>query len=199
MNYETKEIKTKNLIMKRGTKEDYMKVYEYDYSKLKGIDGIIKFVKQDLKKIENLFKKGVKKYFSNIKEAHMFDWIIYFDGKPIGNILTIEENINRKEIEVSFNVHPNYWGKGYMPEALQGVMEFLYESGYDSIICTYQDDNMKAKRVLDKLGFKPYKIIKDSMKSENGNMVDEYKTIMTKEDWFSKTGKLDKLKILGSL
>ena len=34
MNYETNEIKTQNLIMKRGKKEDYMKVYEYDYSDL---------------------------------------------------------------------------------------------------------------------------------------------------------------------
>lgn len=197
MNYETVEIKTKNLIMKRGEKEDYMKVYEYDYSKLKGIDGIMKFVKQDLKKIEILFKYGMKKYFNKIKKAHMFDWIIYLDNKPIGNILTGDENIDKKEIEVSFNIHPSYWGNGYMPEALAGVIEYLYSIGYDNIICTYQDDNMKAKRVLDKLGFKPYKILKDSSKSEKGNLIDEYKTIMTKEDWFSKTGRINK--ITGSL
>ena len=199
MNYETKEIRTKNLIMKRGLKEDYMKVYEYDYSKLTGIDGIIKFVKQDLKKIERLFKNGINKYFMNIKKAHMFDWIIYLNDAPIGNILTVSENEKESQIEVSFNLHPNYWGKGYMPEALEGVIEFLYENGYHSVICTYQDDNMKAKRVLNKLGFKPYKILKDSAKREKGNTIDEYKVIMTKEDWFSKTGQLDKLKILSSL
>ena len=61
-------------------------------------------------------------------------------------------------------------------------------------MCTYSDGNVKAKRVLDKLGFKPYKIIKDAWKSIKGNMIDDYKTIMTKEDWFSKTGKLQKIK-----
>ncbi len=200
MNYETNEIKTKRLIMKRGKKEDYMKVYEYDYSKLKGIDGIVKFVKQDLKKIEVLFKNGMKRYFSKIKKAHMFDWIIYLNDKPIGNIITTDEDISKKEIEVSFNLHPTYWGKGYMPEALEGVIEYLYVNGYDKIVCTYDDGNMKAKRVLYKLGFKPYRLIKDSFKSENGNLVDEYKVVMEKEDWFSKTGKLEKLNNLkGSL
>ncbi len=196
MNYETKEIKTKRLIMKRGKKEDYMKVYEYDYSELKGIDGIIKFVKKDLKRLELLFKNGMKRYFSKIKKGHMFDWIIYLNDSPIGNILTGDEDINKKEIEVSFNIHPSYWGKGYMPEALEGVIEHLYSIGYNNIICTYYDGNMKAKRVLDKLGFKPYKLVKDSFKSKNGNLVDVYKVIMTKEDWFSKTGRLDQLKVL---
>ena len=184
--------------MKRGLKEDYMKVYEYDYSKLKGIDGIIKFVKQDLKKLEELFKNGMAKYFNKIKEAHMFDWIIYLEDKPIGNIITIDENVSKKEIEVSFNIHPSYWGKGYMPEALEGVIEYLYENGFDSVICTYQDDNLKAKRVLDKLGFKPYALLKNTSLSDKGNMIDEYKTIMTKEDWFSRTGKIDKLKDIKS-
>lgn len=199
MNYETNEIKTQNLIMKRGEKEDYMKVYEYDYSKLKGIDGVFKFVKQDLKKIEILFKNGMRKYFNKIKKYHMFDWIIYLDNKPIGNIITGDEDSSKKSIEVSFNIHPTYWGKGYMPEALRGVIEYLYENGYDNVICTYFDGNMKAKRVLDKLGFKPYKLIKDSYTSKDGNLIDEYKVIMTKEDWFSKTGRLDKLKLLSSL
>lgn len=196
MNYETKEIKTKRLIMKRGKKDDYMKVYEYDFSELKGIDGIVKFVKKDLKRLELLFKNGMKRYFSKLKKGHMFDWIIYLNDNPIGNILTGDEDVNKKEIEVSFNIHPSYWGKGYMPEALEGVIEYLYLAGYDNIVCAYYDGNIKAKRVLDKLGFKPYKLLKDSFKSKNGNLVDEYKVIMTKEDWFSKTGRLDQLKVL---
>lgn len=195
MSYETIELETKHLIMKRGEKEDFCKVYEYDFSKLKNVDGICMLVKQDKEKIEALFKGGIKKYYSKIKKAHMFDWIIYFENEPIGNILTGEESLNEKKIEVSFNVHPSYWGNGYMPEALSCVMEYLYSLGYDNILCTYADGNIKAKRVLDKLGYKAYEIIKDSFTSENNNLVDEYKVIMTKEEWFSKTGQLERIKI----
>ncbi len=194
MNYETVLLKTKRLIMKRGEKEDFLKVYEYDFSKLKNIDGVCKLVKQDSSKIESWFKGGIKKYYAKIKKAHMFDWIIYYLEKPIGNILTEDETKEDNSIEVSFNMHPNYWGNGYMTEALACVIEYLFSLGYDSITCTYQDGNLKAKRVLDKLGFKAYKIMKDSYKTDIGNLIDNYVVIMSKDDWFSKTGRIKNLK-----
>ena len=196
MNYEIKELKSKHLIMKRGIKEDYLKVYEYDFNKLKSIDDIYLLEKQDHSKIENLFKGGEKRYFSKLKKAHMFDWIIYKDNNPIGNVLTTDESSN-KNIEVKINIHPDHWGKGYAKESLETIMDYLFSLGYDNIICEYEDGNLRAKRVLDKLGFKPYSIEKDLLKSAKGNLIDVYKTIMTKEDWFSKTGKL--VKIEGSI
>ena len=193
MNYETVELKSKRLIMKKGCKEDFLKVYEYDFSKLKNIDGICELVKQDLSKIESWFKGGIKRYYSKIKKAHMFDWIIYYENDPVGNILTTDEDKENNTISLNFNIHPSYWGKNFIEEALTSVMDYLYSIGYDNIVCKFCDGNLKAKRVLDKLSFKPYKINEDNYKSENGNMIDEYEVIMTKEDWFSKTGKLVKL------
>ena len=194
MNYETVELKSERLIIKKGEVKDFLKVYEYDFNKLKNVEGVCKLEKQESSKIYEWFKGGIKKYYSKIKKAHMFDWIIYLGDIPIGNVLTGEEIIDKKQIEVSFNIHPSYWGNGYMPEALSIVIEYLYLAGYESVVCTYSDGNVKAKKVLDKLGFKPYEIIKDSWKSSLGNMIDDYKTIMTKEDWFSKTGKICKIK-----
>ena len=40
-------------------------------------------------------------------------------------------------------------------------------------------------------------MLDDFIKSSNGNLIDLYKTILTKEDWFSRTTKINKLK--GSL
>ena len=196
MNYETIELKTKRLVIKKGEKEDFLKVYEYDFSSLQNVDDVFKLEKQDKNKIESWFKGGIKKYYSKIKKAHMFDWIIYIDGKAIGNVLTEDEE-DKKSINLSFNIHPNYWGKGYMPEALEMIINYLYSLGYDNIICSYLDGNTKAKRTLSKLGFKPYKIEKDFIKSSNCNLIDLYKTILTKEDWFSRTTKINPLK--GSL
>ena len=39
MNYETVELKTKRLIIKKGQKEDFLRDYEYDFNKLKNVDG----------------------------------------------------------------------------------------------------------------------------------------------------------------
>ncbi len=197
MNYETVELITDRLVLKKGTKNDFLKVYEYDFKKLRGIDGECELVKGENGDIESWFKKGQRKYYEKTKKAHMFDWIIYLNDEPIGNILTTTEDLENKTIEIAYNLHPNYWGNGYMLEATSRVMDYLYEIGYDNIICGYSDGNTKSKRVSEKLGFKPYKIIKDSWKSEKGNMIDDYKTIMSKEDWLSRTTKISKIK--GSL
>ncbi len=194
MNYETVILKTNRLIMQKGTKDDYLRVYEYDFNKLKNVDGECKLEKQDLSKINSWFNGGMKKYYSKLKKAHMFDWIIYYNNDAIGNVLTLEEDLFSKTIEISYNLHPSYWGNGFMPEALESAMSYLFSIGYDNIICTYSDGNIKSKRVLEKLGFKPYKIIKDSWKSDKGNMIDDYKTIMTKEDFLSRTSKINVIK-----
>lgn len=194
MNYETVLLKTNRLIMQKGTKEDYLRVYEYDFNKLKNVDGECKLEKQDLSKIDAWFNGGMKKYYSKLKKAHMFDWIIYYNNDAIGNILTLEEDLFNKTIEISYNLHPSYWGNGFMPEALESVIDYLFSIGYNNVICTYSDGNIKSKRVLEKLGFKPYEIIKDSWKSDKGNMIDDYKTIMTKDDFLSRTSKINVIK-----
>lgn len=194
MNYETVLLKTKRLIMKKGEKKDFLKVYEYNFNMLQNVDGICKLEKKDTTNMEKLFKDDIKKYYSKLKKAHMFDWIIYYNDEAIGNVLTNEENFDKKEIEVSFNIHPRNWGNGFMPEALTGVIDHLFSIGYESIVCSYLDGNIKAKKVLDKLGFKPYMIIEDEYKGGSGTLIDEYKTIMTKDNWLSKTGRMPKIK-----
>ena len=85
-------------------------------------------------------------------------------------------------------------GKWFYARGIESVINYLFSAGYNSVICTYSDGNIKSKRVLEKLGFKPYKIIKDSWKSDKGNMIDDYKTIMTKEDFLSRTSKINVIK-----
>ena len=190
MRYETIDLRTKNLVIKKGDLNSFLRVYEYDFNKLKNIDGIYKLEINNNDEIRKSFKNGKEAYYSKIKKAKMFDWILYFDDVPIGNIYTNDEEQPEKSIYVSFNLHPKYWGKGYIPEALIQIIEYLFSIGYDNIISGYLDGNNRAKRVIEKLGFKPYKIIKDSYTSDLGNKIDEYKSIITKDDWFSRTSKI---------
>lgn len=196
--YETEEIMTERLVLKRGSMKDFLNAYEYDFKKLKNIDGECKLVKNNNSDIKNWFKKGEKSYYDKCKKAHMFDWIIYLDNKPIGNILTQDEDIDTNTIGVAYNLHPSYWGNGYMPEALEAVLNYLFKIGYDNVICSYSDGNIKSRRVLEKLNFKPHKIIKDAWKSDLGTNIDDYELIMSKEDWLSRTQKLKKIKLVNN-
>lgn len=191
-NYETSLLKTNRLVLNKGTTNDFLKVYEYDFKRLMGLDGLIEFEKQDVNKIKSWFKGGINNYYRKLHKAHMFDWIVYLKEKAIGNVLTEEENLENNSIEVAFNFHPNYWGKGYAPEAVAAVIDYLFKVGYDNIICAYLEGDVKSKRVLGKLGFKPFNIERDSVEFDN-YMVDKYITIMTKEDWLSRTTKIKRI------
>ena len=49
----TISLETQRLFLKRGNREDYYQVYEYDFTKLRNINGEFEFVKQDLSKIDD--------------------------------------------------------------------------------------------------------------------------------------------------
>ena len=71
MKYKTPTLETNRLILKRGTYEDYTKVYEYDFTKLRDIAGEFEYVKQDPKALI-----GFDTYADD--QDNVFDWIIYF-------------------------------------------------------------------------------------------------------------------------
>ena len=95
---------------------------------------------------------------------------------------THSENTESKEIEIAFNLHPTYWGNGYMPEAIKAVVNYLFDLGYENIKAGYSDGNKKSKRVLEKAGFEYYGVEKNAW-TKNGKPIDDYKTIMTKDNW----------------
>ena len=182
--YQTLLIQSERLILKKGTVDDYLAVYEYDFTKLRDIDGEFEYVKQDVEQFKKIFEPDIEQYYIKYESEHMFDWIIYLKENmiPIGNILADRENIENKEIEIAFNLHPTYWGNGYMPEAINSVLDYLFNLGYENIKSGYSEGNIKSKRVLEKTGFQDYGIEKDAW-TKNGKPIDDYIVIMTRNNW----------------
>lgn len=172
MMYETPQLETERLILKRGTLEDLQKVYEYDFRKLRDIAGEFVFEKQDPRKIEGF----------EIPEPETYDWVLYLKEtmEPIGNVTADREQKEIKSIELAFNTHPNYWRKGYTSEAIIEIMRFLFNQGYENIICGYDEGNIKSKAIREKLGFVPYEI-KENAWIKNGTPITSYITILSKE------------------
>ena len=98
-----------------------------------------------------------------IREKKTF--AIEFEGKTIGS-LGIElydqeqmpEFVDKKGREIGFVLSKDYWGKGLMPEAVKGVINWLFdEIGLDFIVCRHSPENIRSKRVQEKCGFRSYK------------------------------------------
>lgn len=148
MKYKIPTLKTKRLILKKGSYADYVKVYEYDFSRLRNIDDEFEFVKNNSEKL-----KGYDTYSD--KEENVLDFIIYLkDKQPIGNIIYDRYDKKNNSIDVSFNMHPNYWHNGYMYEALLYSMNYVFNNlNIDNIVYSYAEDNYKSKGLNKKIGF----------------------------------------------
>ena len=156
--YNTVKLETDRLIIDKGTIKDCMKIYEYDYNMCKGINGIDKLVKLDIPK--NFMGDDEEKYYNeDCFKYQMYDWFMYLKHNriPIGNIVADREIKDINAIEIAYNLHPDYWHKGYMTEAVKEVIKYLYSIGYDNVILTYEEGNIRSKKIIEKLGFNPYK------------------------------------------
>lgn len=174
----TPNLETKRLILKKGSIEDYKLVYEFDFTKLRNINGEFEFVKQDLDKIV-----GFDTYAD--LNPYVLDWIIYLkEGTPIGNIVANRFNNELNSLELSFNLHPNYWGLGYMNEALIEVMNYIFSLGFENILCGYSEGNYKSKRIVEKLNF-DFHLAKEKSWIKDGVYITDYVYILSK-DKFNK-------------
>lgn len=171
----TPELETERLILKKGTSEDFVKVYEYNFTKLRDICGEFEFVKNDPN-----FVATFATYSEETEEV--YDWIIYLKEtmEPIANLTADQYNKELNSLELTFNLHPNHWGKGYMKEAVVEAMKFLFEKEYDNIISGYDEGNKKSKRVHEKIGFEFYKDEENSWQ-KNGVSITKHVLIMSKE------------------
>ena len=57
--------------------------------------------------------------------------------------------------EIGYVLSKDYWGKGLMPEAVQAVIQYLFEvEGLDFLICGHFERNARSRRVIEKCGFR---------------------------------------------
>ena len=80
-------------------------------------------------------------------------------GKAIGAIelkLNGHTDMTQRddECELGYCLSKPFWGRGYMPEAVEALLRHGFEDlGMNIIWCGYYDGNQKSKRVQEKLGF----------------------------------------------
>lgn len=151
-------LKTKRLTLRPWEMSDLDDFYEYA-----SVDGVGQMAgwlphknKEDSRFVLNLF----------ISEKKTF--AIEYGGKVIGSLgierykeeelPEFQDKIGR---EIGYVLSKEYWGKGFMPEALERVIQYLFEdAGLDFIVCTHAEENHQSRRVQEKCGLKHYKPIK---------------------------------------
>ena len=107
-----------------------------------------------------------------IKEDKTFAIVFKKNNKVIGSIGVEQYGLEDKLTEfngyygreIGYVLSEDYWGKGIMPEAVEAVINYLFNDlNLDFLTCGYYDFNNQSKRVQEKCGFKPYrKLVMDT-------------------------------------
>lgn len=151
-------IETERLILRAFRPEDLDDFFEY--ASVPGVGEMAGWhhheSKDDTLKILDGFIEKDKTFALVLKES----------GKVIGSLgvemYKMEEALTEfapyRGREIGYVLSKEYWGRGLMPEAVCGVIKYLFEvEELDFLLCGYYNFNVQSKRVQEKCGFVPYR------------------------------------------
>jgi RimJ/RimL family protein N-acetyltransferase len=146
-----KRIITERLLLREWKVTDYKDLYEYAKSELVGPNAGWQPHKdeEESKEIIQMFINGNDTYAIELKsENKVIGGIGLHDRKP-------DEALSHlKQKEIGYVLNPDYWGKGYVPEAVKSLLKYGFEKlNLDLIWCGHYDFNYNSKRVNEKCGF----------------------------------------------
>lgn len=153
------EIETNRLILKPIKKDDLEDLYNIssddEVSKMAGT--------KTHKSIEDT-KIAMEKY---LDEKNIYSIFLKNENRMIGTIgvhkpkefvvdkIKEEFNVNCG-IELGFVLSKNFWGHGYMPEAVNSIMDYYFEnSKCEYFIAAHNMTNIQSKKVQEKCGMIP--------------------------------------------
>ena len=86
-------------------------------------------------------------------------------------------------LEIGYTLHPDYWGRGYVPEAARALIDLAFkELGLHKIELTCFGYNVQSQRVAEKLGFTLEARIRDR-KDVQGNRCDSLIYGLLRSEW----------------
>lgn len=147
------EIETDRLLLREFAKGDWEAVLAY--ASLGSVARFMSF---------GPFSEGdARRFVRNAVSAarrrprHDFVLAIVPDGaeQPAGVIHLGRRTVESMEAELSFALHPRFWGRGFVPEASRAMLAFGFETlALHRIFAECHPDNLASARVMEKIGMR---------------------------------------------
>lgn len=86
--------------------------------------------------------------------------------------------------EVGYVMHPDFWGNGYMTEAVKAVLRFAFEElRLSSVRVKHYPDNVRSRNVIQNCGFRYDGTLRQASQRFDGAILDSCVYSMTREEW----------------
>lgn len=147
----TQTIKTKRLMLRRFTPKDAGDMFRNWASD----DEVTKYLTWPTHSTIEISQWVVNDWVSSYEKDNFYQWAIEFEGQAIGSIAVVAHRDDVAMAQIGYCIGRAWWGKGIMPEALQAVMDYLFdEVGMNRLEACYDPNNPNSGRVMAKCGMK---------------------------------------------
>ncbi len=144
-------VETDRLVLRNWRDSDSVDMFEYASTNLVGPSAGWKPHRneEESKSIIRMFIKANNVYAIELKSSNKVIGRIGIHNKAPDEKL---KDLNQREI--GYVLNSEYWGNGYVPEAVNRLLDYGFNNmNLDLIWCAHFDENLKSKRVNEKCGF----------------------------------------------
>ncbi|PLT31903.1 GNAT family N-acetyltransferase [Peribacillus deserti] len=188
------ELNTQRLILKEITEEDAQRLYEiFSSQEVTRYYGMDPFT--TIEQAANLIHSFQKTFTE--KRAVRWGIILKENGTLIGTIGLNNLQVGNKRTEIGYELHPDYWRKGYVSEALQEVLRHIFEDiGIHRAGAVTFPENKASSDLLKKLSFKEEGLLRGYI-FQGGSSHDACVFSLLKPEWEAQKRKKGEYSRLG--
>jgi ribosomal-protein-alanine N-acetyltransferase len=177
----TPTIETHRLILRRTEKEDARPMFRNWASDPE----VTKYLTWPTYQKEEDACPIVEYWMGEYSKDNFYHWMIVLKeiGEPIGSIGVVRWQEDISEAEIGYCIGKKWWHQGLMPEALSGVIRFLFtEVGVNRIMASHDTNNPNSGNVMKKCGM-VYEGTGRSAGRNNQGICDVANYAILKKDW----------------
>ena len=146
-------IETERMILRSWRETDLEDFYEYA-----SVDGVGQRCgwlphesMEESRRILDMFIAERKTFALELKENRKVIGSVGLEARDV----ELDIDRNRKGREIGYVLNKDYWGRGFMPEAVKAVIDYCFkELDFDWLTCGHFIWNDQSRRVVEKCGFR---------------------------------------------
>ncbi|WP_017379152.1 GNAT family N-acetyltransferase [Paenisporosarcina sp. TG-14] len=130
-------------------------------------------------------EKMIQSFSTNFERKQSIRWGLQVKETEelVGTIGLNNLQLWSKKCEVGYDLHPDYWSKGYIKEALRAVLPYCFEElNLSRVGATTFPANKASWQLLLKVGFVKEGLLRNYLYQGSQNY-DAYIFSITREDW----------------
>ena len=146
-------------------------------------------IPKDIAQTEEILGNWINRPRNKLAPGYIFSLRLKQTNEFVGLIAINKMDKNKKQAEVWYKIHPEFWNRGYATSSLQAIIRFGFNTlKLQSILAGCAVENTASIRVLEKVGMIREGITRKSMLLNTG-WSDRLEYIISVEETMPEPGK----------